>query len=150
MQLKTFVCYTQQRCLWCKQLLQLFFVDACGGVFNISNGTITSPSFPDYYPANKNCVWEIIARPQYRITLNFTHFDIEGNTVQNAQLQQCDYDRIEVFSKLAEERVNKHGAYCGSKAPLPITSDANILRVVFSSDTSIQKTGFAAVFFTGE
>lgn len=119
-------------------------------MFNVSNGTITSPSFPDYYPANKNCVWEIIARPQYRITLNFTHFDIEGNTVQNMQLQQCDYDRIEIFSKLGEEKVNKHGIYCGSKAPLPITSDGNILRVVFSSDTSIQKTGFAAVFFTGE
>lgn len=27
----------------------------------------------------QNCVWEILAPPQWRITVNFTHFDIEGN-----------------------------------------------------------------------
>lgn len=62
-----------------------FVTDACGGVFDVSNGTITSPSFPELYPANKNCIWEIIAPPQYRITLNFTHFDLEGNNVSNKQ-----------------------------------------------------------------
>jgi len=57
--------------------------DACGGMFDVPNGTITSPSFPELYPSNKNCVWEIIAPPQYRITLNFTHFELEGNNVSN-------------------------------------------------------------------
>lgn len=60
----------------------ILFSDACGGVFNITgdkkNGTITSPSFPDLYPFNKNCVWEIVAENQHKITLNFTHFDLEG------------------------------------------------------------------------
>lgn len=56
----------------------VLFSDACGGVFDVANGTITSPSFPDFYPFNKNCVWEIVAQPQYKITLNFTHFDLEG------------------------------------------------------------------------
>ncbi|KAK7793278.1 hypothetical protein R5R35_006776 [Gryllus longicercus] len=55
--------------------------DACGGVVDATNGTISSPSFPEEYPSNKNCIWEIIAPPQYRITLNFTHFDLEGNNV---------------------------------------------------------------------
>lgn len=55
------------------------FSDACGGVLYASNGTITSPSFPDLYPPSKNCLWEIVAPPQHRITLNFTHFDLEGN-----------------------------------------------------------------------
>lgn len=58
-----------------------FLPDACGGMIDSANGTITSPSFPDLYPVNKNCIWEIIAPPQYRITLNFTHFDLEGNNV---------------------------------------------------------------------
>ena len=53
--------------------------NACGGIIDTANGTITSPSFPDIYPSNKNCIWEIIAPPQWRITINFTHFDIEGN-----------------------------------------------------------------------
>lgn len=119
--------------------------DACGGVFDSPNGTITSPSFPEMYPSNKMCVWEIIALPQYRITLNFTHFDLEGNNIHQ---QQCEYDRIEVYSKLSEDKLNKIGTYCGSKLPQLITSEGNALRIVFSSDNSIQKSGFAAVFLT--
>ena len=59
-----------------------YFTDACGGMIDASNGTISSPSFPDLYPANKNCIWEILAPPQWRITVNFTHFEIEGNNVR--------------------------------------------------------------------
>ncbi|XP_072401831.1 protein tolkin-like [Diabrotica undecimpunctata] len=120
--------------------------DACGGIFDVPNGTITSPSFPDLYPLNKNCVWEIVAQPQYRITINFTHFELEGNF--NLQQQQCEYDKVEIYSKLKEDKLKKHGSFCGPKAPPLITSEGNVMRIVFSSDTSVQKTGFAAVFFT--
>ena len=61
--------------------------DACGGLIDSPNGTIISPSFPDLYPSNKHCIWEIFAPPQYRITLNFTHFDLEGNNVSWQILQ---------------------------------------------------------------
>ncbi|KAJ6633667.1 Dorsal-ventral patterning protein tolloid, partial [Pseudolycoriella hygida] len=60
--------------------------NACGGIIEALNGTITSPSFPDIYPMSKECVWEIIAPEQYRITINFTHFDLEGN---NYHQQEC-------------------------------------------------------------
>ncbi|XP_048514923.1 bone morphogenetic protein 1 isoform X1 [Athalia rosae] len=119
--------------------------DACGGVFDASNGTITSPSFPEAYPGNKNCVWEIIAPPQYRITLNFTHFDLEGNNVYQ---QECEYDSVEVHSKLGDDVLRKHGIFCGSKLPSLLTSEGNSMRVAFTSDNSVQKSGFAAVFFT--
>ncbi|CAG2171053.1 unnamed protein product [Oppiella nova] len=56
--------------------------DACGGLIDATNGTIVSPSFPDLYPPNKNCIWEIVAPHSFRITLNFTHFDLEGNNVR--------------------------------------------------------------------
>lgn len=55
--------------------------DACGGLIEASNGTLTSPSFPDLYPPNKNCIWEVTAPTGFRITLNFTAFDLEGNNV---------------------------------------------------------------------
>lgn len=119
--------------------------DACGGVIDASNGTISSPSFPESYPGNKNCIWEIIAPPQYRITLNFTHFDLEGNNVFQ---QECEYDSVEVYSKLGEDILRKHGVFCGSRLPTLITSEGNSLRIEFISDSSIQKSGFAAVFFT--
>lgn len=59
---------------------------ACGGLIELDNGTLYSPSFPQMYPANKNCVWEIKAPPLYRITLNFTKFDLEGNNVSKIKV----------------------------------------------------------------
>ncbi|KAH6946363.1 hypothetical protein HPB50_013073 [Hyalomma asiaticum] len=116
--------------------------DACGGMIEASNGTITSPSFPDLYPSNKNCIWEIVASPQYRITLNFTHFDLEGNN------QDCEYDKVDILSKMGDNTIRKHGLFCGSYLPPIITSEGNSLRIEFSSDNSVQKSGFAAVFLT--
>ncbi|XP_066983363.1 tolloid-like protein 2 [Macrobrachium rosenbergii] len=116
--------------------------DACGGKIENPNGTITSPSFPDLYPVNKNCIWEIIAPPQYRITLNFTHFDLEGNN------QDCEYDSVDIRSKLGVSEMRKHGVFCGQRLPSVITSEGNSLRIEFTSDNSVQKSGFAAVYFT--
>jgi hypothetical protein len=50
---------------------------------------------------------------------------------------------------MGEDMMRKHGVYCGSRLPPLITSEGNSLRVEFNSDNSVQKSGFAAVFFTG-
>ena len=68
-------------------------LDACGGLIEAVNGTITSPSFPDLYPANKNCIWEVLAPPQWKITVNFTHFDIEGNNVSQIKIVEEKRDK---------------------------------------------------------
>lgn len=115
-------------------LIELSISDACGGVFDASNGTITSPSFPETYPGNKNCIWEIIAPLHYRITLNFTHFDLEGNRMYQ---QECDYDFVEVSSKLGDDILKKHGIFCGSKIPTPIISEGNAMRIAFTSDKKL-------------
>lgn len=115
--------------------------DACGGYIDQANGTLQSPSFPELYPPNKNCVWQIAAPEQYRITLNFTHFDLEGNN------QNCEYDSVRIISGTSPDSV-VNGVYCGSTLPMPITSEANTLRIEFNSDNSVQKTGFNAKFFT--
>lgn len=57
---------------------------------------------------------------------------------------------MEVYSKIGSDKLRKHGVYCGQEAPSMITSEANALRVEFESDSSVHKTGFAAVFFTGK
>ncbi|XP_039956467.1 dorsal-ventral patterning protein tolloid [Bactrocera tryoni] len=119
--------------------------DACGGVIEYPNGTISSPSFPDTYPVLKECIWEIIAPPKHKISLNFTHFDLEGNTQQQTD---CGYDSVTVYSKLSENRLKRIGTYCGTAIPPTATSEGNALRIEFHSDKTIQGTGFAAVFFT--
>ncbi|KAL3191965.1 hypothetical protein MRX96_059467 [Rhipicephalus microplus] len=119
-----------------------FMKDACGGMIEASNGSITSPSFAILYPSNKNYIWEIVASPQYRITFNFTHSDLEGNNVN------CEYDKVDILSKMDNNTIRKHGLFCGSYLLPIITSEGNSLRIEFSSDNSVQKSGFAAVFLT--
>lgn len=118
--------------------------NACGGSLYAPNGTITSPSFPDLYPPSKNCLWEIVAPPQHRITLNFTHFDLEGN---NMYQQECEYDSVTVHSKLGADVLRRHGVFCGSALPPPVTSDGSVLRVQFTSDGSVHRSGFAAAYY---
>ena len=78
--------------------IYMCLTDACGGLFDASNGTITSPSFPELYPGNKNCIWEIIAPPQYRITLNFTHFELEGNNVSSDSVHMYTNQKLKTFT----------------------------------------------------
>ncbi|KAG8183432.1 hypothetical protein JTE90_023188 [Oedothorax gibbosus] len=119
--------------------------DACGGVLSAERGMITSPSFPDLYPSNKQCIWEIVAPPRFRITLNFTHFDLEGTN------QECEYDSVDVRSKVSpEEEWKKQGTFCGSRLPPTLTSEGSQLRIEFVSDNSVQKSGFAALYFTDQ
>lgn len=118
---------------------------SCGGLIESTNGSIVSPSFPDLYPLDKNCVWDIIVPNHHRITLNFTHFDLEGS---NYKMQECDYDSVKVYSKIGENQLKKEGVFCGTRRIQMITSETNAMRIVFKSDKTIQKSGFALVFST--
>ncbi|PIO32797.1 hypothetical protein AB205_0035460, partial [Aquarana catesbeiana] len=111
-----------------------FFKVACGGFITKLDGTITSPGWPNEYPMNKNCVWQVVAPAQYRISLQFEVFDIEGNDV-------CKYDYVEIRSGLTSES-KLHGRYCGSEKPDVITSQGNGIRLEFKSDNTVSKKGF--------
>ena len=54
---------------------------ACGGFVTNLDGEITSPNFPREYPNNKQCIWQIVAPPQHKITIQFDKFELEGNEV---------------------------------------------------------------------
>ncbi|XP_030834881.1 bone morphogenetic protein 1 homolog isoform X1 [Strongylocentrotus purpuratus] len=112
---------------------------ACGGLFTGLRGNISSPSYPEPYPRDKNCVWQIVAPSNYRISLQFITFDLEGNEV-------CKYDYVDVRSGLNEEGT-LHGKFCGNEIPETITSRFNNLRIDFRSDNTVAKEGFFANFF---
>ncbi|XP_007478769.2 tolloid-like protein 2 [Monodelphis domestica] len=113
---------------------------ACGGFMTKLNGTITSPGWPKEYPTNKNCVWQVVAPAQYRISLQFEVFELEGNDV-------CKYDYVEIRSGLSSDS-KLHGKFCGSEKPEVITSQSNNMRVEFKSDNTVSKRGFKAHFFS--
>ncbi|KAK2501658.1 hypothetical protein MC885_016446, partial [Smutsia gigantea] len=98
------------------------------------------PGWPKEYPTNKHCVWQVVAPAQYRISLQFDVFELEGNDV-------CKYDFVEVRSGLSSD-ARLHGKFCGSETPEVITSQSNNMRVEFKSDNTVSKRGFRARFFS--
>ncbi|XP_063066835.1 bone morphogenetic protein 1-like isoform X2 [Engraulis encrasicolus] len=117
---------------------------ACGGLISRPNGSLSSPGWPKEYPANKNCIWQLEAPPQYRITLQFETFETEGSDVSRGV---CKYDYVEVRSGLSSGS-KLHGKFCGGERPEPITSQANSMRIEFKTDNTVSKRGFAAHFFS--
>ncbi|XP_059213752.1 bone morphogenetic protein 1-like isoform X2 [Centropristis striata] len=113
---------------------------ACGGFITKLNGSLTTPGWPKEYPPNKNCVWQLVAPIQYRITLVFDVFETEGNDV-------CKYDYVEVRSGLSSDS-ELHGKFCGAEKPEVITSLQNNMRIEFKSDNTVAKRGFKAHFFS--
>ncbi|XP_010186719.1 PREDICTED: tolloid-like protein 1, partial [Mesitornis unicolor] len=113
---------------------------ACGGLLTKLNGTITTPGWPKEYPPNKNCVWQVVAPTQYRISMKFEFFELEGNEV-------CKYDYVEIRSGLSSDS-KLHGKFCGTEVPEVITSQYNNMRVEFRSDNTVSKKGFKAHFFS--
>uniref|UniRef100_H2LYN2 Metalloendopeptidase n=1 Tax=Oryzias latipes TaxID=8090 RepID=H2LYN2_ORYLA len=113
---------------------------ACGGFITSLNGSLNTPGWPGDYPPNKNCVWQLVAPTQYRITLLFDGFETEGNDV-------CKYDFVEVRSGMSPDS-QLHGRFCGAERPDAITSLHNNLRIEFKSDNTVSKKGFKAHFFS--
>ncbi|XP_067324813.1 tolloid-like protein 1 isoform X1 [Anolis sagrei] len=113
---------------------------ACGGLLTKLNGTITTPGWPKEYPPNKNCVWQVVAPTQYRISVKFEFFELEGNEV-------CKYDYVEIRSGLSSDS-KLHGKFCGTEVPEVITSQLNNMRIEFRSDNTVSKKGFKAHFFS--
>ncbi|XP_055517540.1 LOW QUALITY PROTEIN: tolloid-like protein 2 [Leucoraja erinacea] len=112
---------------------------ACGGLLTQLNGTVSSPGWPRPYPGNRRCVWHLVAPARHRISLRFLAFELEGNDV-------CKYDYVEVHSGL-DSGSKLHGRFCGSQTPDVITSQLNNMRIEFTSDNTVSKSGFRGQFF---
>jgi len=49
----------------------------CGGEISKETGILSSPNYPDYYKANKECVWKISVPEGYSVALKFQSFEVE-------------------------------------------------------------------------
>ncbi|XP_023334329.1 uncharacterized protein LOC111705865 [Eurytemora carolleeae] len=105
----------------------------CGEDLDVSmegNGTITSPGYPDNYPAFLNCKWTIKAMPGKKILAKFSEFDITANT-------DCSSDYIIVNTGSESNR------YCGKFAPSEIESDSELLEIEFHTNQGDSCRGFS-------
>eukprot|EP00794_Sanderia_malayensis_P016910 gene16910-18616_t len=107
---------------------------ACGGTLKTNNGVITSPGYPENYPANSRCTWDIEVESGKKILISFKKLDIEEDA-------KCDYDALYIQEKRGRKYKSKLKV-CGSKVPRPFKTTSNVARILFSSDESGEESGF--------
>ncbi|XP_052616085.1 deleted in malignant brain tumors 1 protein-like [Peromyscus californicus insignis] len=111
--------------------------NSCGGVISSLSGSFSSPRYPENYPTDIQCVWEIHVEKNFRIELMIPNLNLED-------ILGCPYDSIEIFDgpRIASLSMGK---FCAPSAVV-FFSSSDILTVVFRSDYMTTNTGFYAFF----
>lgn len=106
-----------------------------------TSGIITSPSYPQRYPSNKDCVYVIRIEPGHAIQLTFQDFNINGRYRDGS----CIHDYVEIRDG-ADVNSKLLGRYCGGLVHMPPlqTSTYNYMYVRFRSDRRMSARGFYA------
>ncbi|XP_058153894.1 cubilin [Dasypus novemcinctus] len=111
---------------------------ACGGSFLMAAGVFDSPGYPEVYPPNADCIWNILGSPGNQLQLSFVTFQLEES-------QGCSRDFVEIREGNATGPVV--GRYCGNVLPVNYSSIVgHVLWVRFVSDGSGSGRGFQAAF----
>ncbi|XP_073502323.1 embryonic protein UVS.2-like [Phyllobates terribilis] len=122
--------------------LGVSFQTGCGGNLTGPEGALISPNYPQSYPSNACCHWNITTTERFRIT--FKDFNIEGDDIS------CQYDKLRIYNGRDFDIMYQLRDFCGQNLPSPITSYTNSMQIVFTSDLSIEKRGFSLVYQKGE
>uniref|UniRef100_A0A4W6F2P1 Cubilin n=1 Tax=Lates calcarifer TaxID=8187 RepID=A0A4W6F2P1_LATCA len=114
----------------------------CGGVIHADNGTIKSPNYPQNFPANVECSWQIIAHEGNHLEMSFnSDFQIPDSS------GTCQNSYIKVWSGQTQNTEALLSTGCGSVAPGPIVAPYNIITSRFQA-TEATGRGFSASFTT--
>ncbi|XP_036358468.1 cubilin-like [Octopus sinensis] len=111
--------------------------DGCGGVYSKHNGEIMSPKYPNSYPPNRECTWELRVPNGYRLNLSFVPpFDLEHS-------EGCvnDYVKLEVPTFNNTQNTSK---YCSNIVPDTSSFFTSIMTITFRSNSDISGSGFLA------
>ncbi|CAG0889229.1 unnamed protein product [Cyprideis torosa] len=115
----------------------------CEFTFNsssMSNGTISSPNFPGYYPRNTRCDFFFFGQDNEIVDFQFKYFDVEGRPPCTDQ-EASDFLEFSNFYSI-DRGMPK---LCGHQKPKPIASDSSFFRVTFRSNHQFDGTGFQVV-----
>ncbi|XP_041837910.1 ovochymase-2 [Melanotaenia boesemani] len=121
-------------------------IQGCGFSSKEETGIIKSQNWPMNYKANTECMWNIVSPLGKKITLKFTHFDLEA---KDFFASTC-YDNIMVYdiNSVTNTLNQKHGPFCGTTQPLTIQTKGNRLLIRFHTDLFTEGKGFRAYWTT--
>ncbi|XP_044133614.1 cubilin-like [Bufo gargarizans] len=110
------------------------YIDSgCGSnaLQNGRKGFIHSMNYPDTYPVDLHCSWNISVTPGWLIKLTFIDLAMDG------EIGQCTGDKLEI-----SDIFDMIGSYCGFFKPPVIISSSNKLFLKFSTDKLKTDKGF--------
>ena len=113
----------------------------CNDVFVIAPGTVSSPNYPENYPAGASCSSLIVAPAGSIVRLTFLDFELEGPSIYG-----CEFDRVNVYDSSDVDEEMLLGSYCGDNIPKYVVSSNTSLLVVFETDDSSNFRGFEGLF----
>ncbi|KAL7877112.1 hypothetical protein SRHO_G00037550 [Serrasalmus rhombeus] len=107
----------------------------CGSLETLSGrkGVIHSLGFPDMYPANLQCSWNISVDEGLLVKLHITDLAIVG------EAGQCGQDQLTV-----SDSQQSLGTHCGFILPPVLVSVSNRMSLTFQSDGRLADRGFSA------
>lgn len=108
-------------------------------------GTITSKNYPNPYPHNTDCTWNIRVATGRTVAITFEDFNIERHT-------SCNFDYVAVYDG-PDSNATQLMRTCGNTLPnngSAIHSSANEIFVRMRSDPTSNARGFKASYITGE
>ncbi|CAG5895667.1 unnamed protein product [Menidia menidia] len=114
----------------------------CGGVIHADSGVIKSPNYPQNFPSNVECSWQIIAHEGNHLEMSFSRdFEIPDNS------GTCENSYIKVWEGTSQNAESLLATGCGSTAPGPIVAPYNTITSRFQA-TGAQGKGFQLSFTT--
>jgi hypothetical protein len=132
---------------------------------NSPNGHIHSANYPDKYENNLFCVYDFLGRQNERVILTIDSLDLEPTQTisvlqvnnrqrvdemdpvekallndeysEKADVQQCFYDYLDVYSVDVLGFYRMRSRYCGKHENLQIVSTSPKLRLIFATDRNL-------------
>ena len=111
---------------------------SCGGFLTDTRGDLLSPSYPESFPADIQCVWQIRVPLDYVIELRFSDFNMDG-------MYPCSVDYVKLtdgFNTTATEL----GHFCATRPPKETVfrSTGNKMSLEYRSYKESNSAGFKA------
>ncbi|XP_076027535.1 cubilin [Genypterus blacodes] len=118
------------------------YARGCGGLLHADRGVVSSPLYPNDYPADLDCSWHVMVTPGYRVSVSFQgDFEIRGS---GEACSSGDFVELRNGPDLSSPSLG--GRLCGESRPSNIQTTDNHLRVHFVSDSSNMGRGFMLTF----
>ncbi|XP_069077887.1 astacin-like metalloendopeptidase [Pleurodeles waltl] len=110
---------------------------SCQGKYTSTNGTVTSPNYPNMYPPSTACSWTIVAPLGYKVSLTLV-------SIVFAPQKNCMDHSLKIYDD-SKPLSAQLGVYC-QQSRTNITSYGNKLRLVFNSHHFTANSGFVLTY----